>query len=54
MSDPVWFGNYIIPRWEALALIGFGIFFAVAVFGITLGLFVELMSSIVRWVKRRV
>jgi hypothetical protein len=22
MFDPVWLGNYIVPRWEAFAIVG--------------------------------
>jgi|RhiMethySRZTD1v2_1073278.scaffolds.fasta_scaffold1069770_2 hypothetical protein len=38
MNDLVWFGNYVIPRWEAFLLLGAGIVLvAVAAVGIAFG-----------------
>lgn len=37
MFDPVWFGNHIVPRWEALALSAVPVLLAALVFVLAYG-----------------
>ncbi len=31
MNDPVWLGNHIIPRWEAVSLLGLSVVVSVVI-----------------------
>jgi hypothetical protein len=45
MNDPVWLGNYIVPRWEAFLLVGGTAAVAIVASIIAIGL----ICAIIRW-----
>lgn len=49
MTDPVWLGNHIVPRWEALAL-GFG---GIAALMLSLGIVVGATIELLCWLFKK-
>lgn len=47
MNDPVWLGNYIVPRWEALLVVGAAGVVAVAACVLAIGLICGLIAWLV-------
>ena len=47
MNDPVWLGNYIVPRWEAFLLVGGTLVVAIVTGIIALGFVCAMISWLV-------